>query len=174
MKQQQMETTINMTSESNSSRAETGKSPVTASIKIKLNLGDCLEDGGKNDFNHSQQQIVIGIENSPDIYDYYSKNNCWYMGCYFVNNPFNKILSIYEFEELFRDVMFELGFNEEGKKYFKGDSYKQLFINIEKMMDRLIKTLDDTKGGKKWSYKEDNIGRIKLNFEKIDQFCRRL
>ena len=166
-----------MTSESNSSRAETGKSPVTASIKIKLNLGDCLEDGGKNDFNHSQQQIVIGIENSPDIYDYYSKNNCWYMGCYFVNNPFNKILSIYEFEELFRDVMFELGFNEEGKKYFKGDSYKQLFINIEKMMDRLIKTLDDTKisCGKKWSYKENEytLDGIKLKLQKIDQFLNK-
>ena len=172
----QIETTINMTSESNSSRAETGKSSsepsVTASINIKLNLGDCLEDGGKNDFIHRQQQIVIGIENSPDIYDYYLENDCWYMGCYFVNNPFNKILSIYEFEELFRDVMLKLGFNEEGKKYFKGDSYEQLFIKIEKMMERLIKTLDDTKGGKKWSYKEDNIGRIKLNFQKIDQFLR--
>jgi len=174
MKQQQMETTINMTSESNSSRAETGKSsiepPVTAFIKIQLNLGDCLEDGGKNDFIHRQQQIVIGIENSPDIYDYSASLNCWYMGCYFVNNPFNKILSIYEFEELFRDVMFKLGFNEEGKKYFKGDSYEQLFINIEKMMDRLIKTLDDTKGGKKWSYKEDTIGRIKLNFARASIF----
>ena len=150
---------------------KSGKSSVTAFINIKLNLGDCLEDGGKNDFIHRQQQIVIGIENSPDIYDYYSKNNCWYMGCYFVNNPFNKILSIYEFEELFRDVMFKLGFNEEGKKYFEGDSYEQLFINIEKMMDRLIKTLDDTKGGKKWSYKEyKHHGGIKLNFQKIDQF----
>ena len=157
MKQQQ--TTTNMTSESNSSRAETGKSSsepsLTASINIKLNLGDCLEDGGKNDFIHRQQQIVIGIENSPDIYDYYLENDCWYMGCYFVNNPFNKILSIYEFEELFRDVMLKLGFNEEGKKYFKGDSYEQLFIKIEKMMERIIKTLDDTKGGKKWSYKEN-------------------
>jgi len=143
---------------------------VTASINIKLNLGDCLEDGGKNDFIHRQQQIVIGIENSPEIYDFYLENDCWYMGCYFVNNPFNKILSIYEFEELFRDVMLKLGFNEEGKIYFKGDSYEQLFIKIEKMMERIIKTLDDTKGGKKWSYKEDNIGRIKLNFQKIDQF----
>jgi hypothetical protein len=66
--------------------------------------------------------------------------------------------------------MLKLGFNEEGKKYFKGDSYEQLFIKIEKMMERIIKTLDDTKGGKKWSYKEDNIGRIQLNFQKIDQF----
>jgi hypothetical protein len=154
-------------------RTETGKSSsepsVTAFINIKLNLGDCLEDGGKNDFNHRQQQIVIGIENSPDIYDYYLENG-WYIGCYFVNNPFNTILSIYEFEELFRYAILKLGFNEEGKKYFKGDSYEQLFIKIEKMMERLIKTLDDTKGGKKWSYKEDNIGRIKLNFQKIDQF----
>jgi hypothetical protein len=174
MKQQQ--TTTNMTSESNSSRAETGKSSsepsLTASINIKLNLGDCLEDGGKNDFIHRQQQIVIGIENSPDIYDYYLEHDCWYMGCYFVNNPFNTKLSIYEFEELFIDVMLKLGFNAEGTKYFKGDSYEQLFIKIEKMMERLIKTLDDTKGGKKWSYKEDNIGRIKLNFEKIDQFLK--
>jgi hypothetical protein len=142
----------------------------TAFINIKLNLCDCLEDGGKNYFNHRQQQIVIGIENNPNIRNYYFKHNCWYIGCYFVNNPFNTILSIYEFEELFRDVMLKLGFNEEGKKYFKGDSYEQLFIKIEKMMERLIKTLDDTKGGKKWSYKEDNIGRIKLNFQKIDQF----
>jgi hypothetical protein len=147
---------------------------VTASINIKLNLGDCLEDGGKNDFIHRQQQIVIGIENSPDIYDYYLENDCWYMGCYFVNNPFNKILSIYEFEELFRDAILKLGFNEEGKKYFNGDSYEHLFIQIEKMMNRLIKTLDDTKGGKKWSYKEDNIGRIKLNFQKIDQFRKKI
>jgi len=150
---------------------ETGKSSATAFIHIKLNLGKCFADGGKNDFNHRQQQIVIGIENSPDIYDYYLENDCWYMGCYFVNNPFNKILSIYEFEELFRDVMLKLGFNEEGKKYFNGDSYEQLFIQIEKMMNRLIKTLDDTKGGKKWSYKEcKHHGGIKLNFQKIDQF----
>ena len=153
----------------------TGKSSsepsATAFIHIKLNLGKCLEDGGKNDFIHRQQQIVIGIENSPDIYDYYLENDCWYIGCYFVNNPFNTILSIYEFEELFRDVMLKLGFNEEGKKYFKGDSYEQLFIQIEKMMDRLIKTLDETKGGKKWSYKEyKHHGGIKLNFQKIDQF----
>ncbi len=178
MKQQQMETTINMTSESNSSRAETGKSsiktPVTAFIKIQLNLGDCLEDGGKNDFIHRQQQIVIGIENSPNIRNYYFKHNCRYIGCYFVNNPFNNILSIYEFEELFRYAILKLGFNEEGKKYFKGDSYEQLFIKIEKMMERLIKTLDDTKGGKKWSYKEDNIGGIKLNFQKIDQFLNEI
>ena len=166
-----------MTSESNSSRAEpsSSKPTVTASINIKLNLGDCLEDGGKNDFIHRQQQIVIGIENSPDIYDYYLENDCWYMGCYFVNNPFNNILSIYEFEELFRDVMLKLGFNEEGKKYFNGDSYEQLFIQIEKMMNRLIKTLDDTKGGKKWSYKEyKHHGGIKLNFQKIDQFRKKI
>jgi hypothetical protein len=67
--------------------------------------------------------------------------------------------------------MLKLGFNEEGKKYFNGDSYEQLFIQIEKMMNRLIKTLDDTKGGKKWSYKEyKHHGGIKLNFQKIDQF----
>ena len=143
----------------------------TAFINIKLNLCDCLEDGGKNYFNHRQQQIVIGIENSPNIRNYYFKHNCWYIGCYFVNNPLNKIISIYEFEELFRCAMLKLGFNEEGKKYFKGDSYEQLFIQIEKMMNRLIKTLDDTKGGKKWSYKEyKHHGGIKLNFQKIDQF----
>ena len=144
----------------------------TAFINIKLNLCDCFEDGGKNYFNHRQQQIVIGIENNPNIHNYYFKHNCWYIGCYFVNNPLYKIISIYEFEELFRCAMLKLGFNEEGKRYFKGDSYEQLFIKIEKMMERLIKTLDDTKGGKKWSYKEDNIGRIKLNFEKIDQFLK--
>ena len=157
-------------------RTETGKSSsepsATAFIHIKLNLGKCFADGGKNDKLHRQQQIVIGIENSPNIRNYYFKHNCRYIGCYFVNNPLNNIISIYEFEELFRCAMFKLGFNEEGKRYFKGDSYEQLFIKIEKMMERLIKTLDDTKGGKKWSYKEDNIGRIKLNFEKIDQFLK--
>ncbi len=146
----------------------------TAFIYINLNLGKCFADGGKNDFRHRQQQIVIGIENSPDIHDYYFKNRCWYIGCYFVNNPFNKIISIYEFEELFRDVMLKLGFNEEEKKYFKGDSYEQLFIQIEKMMDRLIKILDETKGGKKWSYEEDKytLDGIKLNLQKIDQFLK--
>jgi len=155
----------------------TGKSSsepsATAFIHIKLNLGKCFADGGKNDKLHRQQQIVIGIENSPNIRNYYFKHNCRYIGCYFVNNPLNNIISIYEFEELFRCAMFKLGFNEEGKRYFKGDSYEQLFIQIEKMMDRLIKTLDETKGGKKWSYKENEytIGDgIKLNFQKIDQF----
>jgi len=43
------------------------------------------------------------------------------------------------------------------------------------MMDRLIKTLDDTKisCGKKWSYKENeytNGDGIKLKLQKIDQF----
>ena len=158
-------------------RTETGKSSsepsATAFIHIKLNLGKCFADGGKNDKLHRQQQIVIGIENSPNIRNYYFKHNCRYIGCYFVNNPLNNIISIYEFEELFRCAMFKLGFNEEGKRYFKGDSYEQLFIQIEKMMDRLIKTLDETKGGKKWSYKENEytIGDgIKLNFQKIDQF----
>jgi dihydrolipoamide dehydrogenase len=54
------------------------------------------------------------------------------------------------------------------KPYTKNLNLEKMGIKLdEKMMDRLIKTLDDTKGGKKWSYKEDNIGRIKLNFEKI-------
>ena len=149
----------------------------TAFINIKLNLGDCLEDGGKNYFNHRQQQIVIGIENSPNIRNYYFKHNCWYIGCYFVNNPLYKIISIYEFEELFRCAILKLGFNEEGKIYLKGDSYEQLFIQIEKMMDRLIKTLDDTKisCGKKWSYKENEytLDGIKLKLQKIDQFLNK-
>jgi len=149
----------------------TGKSSsVSAFILINLNLGLCFADGGKNCLRHRQQQIVIGIEHSPDIHDYYFKNQCWFIDCYFVNNPFDKIISIYEFEELFRSAMLKLGFNEEGKRYFKGDSYEQLFIQIEKMMDRLITTLDEIKGGKKWSYDEDNGDGIKLNLKKIDQF----
>ena len=71
--------------------------------------------------------------------------------------------------------MLKLGFNEEGKKYIKGDSYEKLFIQIEKMMDRLIKTLDETKGSKKWSYNENEytLDGIKLKLQKIDQFLNK-
>jgi len=147
--------------------------PVSAFISINLNLGKCYADGGKNRFRHRQQQTVIGINNTPDIDDYYLENQCWFIGCYFVNNPFDKSISIYDFEELFRSVMLKLGFNEEGKRYFTGDTYEQLFVQIEKMMDRLITTLDETKGGKKWSYEKDDGDEIKLNLQKIDQFLNK-
>lgn len=40
-------------------------------------------------------------------------------------------------------------------------------------MDRLITTLDETKGGKKWSYEKDDGDEIKLNLQKIDQFLNK-
>ena len=82
-----------------------------------------------------------------------------------------------DFKILLKKIVFKLGFDEEGKIYFKGNCYGELTIEITDFMDRLMNVFRQETQNNNWSYKETddyrkNFSKIKERFEIIDTFMK--
>ena len=136
------------------------------------------------DYAYNTHQVCVGMDSFCEKTDKYKKsygrwymdNSAWYMGCFFIQNPFYKTMTLNDFKKLLRKIVLKLDFDEEGKKYFKGNC-KELMGKITKFMDRLMDVLNVQSGaqGEKWSYKECPYTShpMKKKFKSLDNFMKK-
>jgi len=123
-------------------------------------------------FAHNLHQVIIGIKNSDNIHKWYYDNKGWYMSCYYIKNPLHMTLD--DFKKLLRKIAVRLGFDDEGKKYFKGNC-GELIKKMKKFMDSLMTVLNEETQSDGWSYEEDQYEKkytIKKRFGELDNYVK--
>ena len=136
-----------------------------------------IKNGVFGKFANNTHQVVIGIQHRTDLHQWYYKNHGWYQGSLFIKNPFYPTMTLDDFKILLKKMVRKLGFDEEGKKYFKGNCYGELTDKIVDFMDILMTVLGEETQNQNWSYDEGigykkGYGKIKERFEIIDTFMK--
>jgi hypothetical protein len=142
-------------------------------IYYNKKIKDCVF--GK--YANNTHQVVVGIEHRNELHQWYYKNHGWYQGCFFIKNPMYPTMTLDDFKILLKKMVLKLGFDEEGKKYFKGNCYGELTTKIVDFMDGLMNVLGEETQNKNWSYEETGgykkgFGKLKERFEIIDNFMK--
>ena len=122
-------------------------------------------------FANNSHQVHIGVD-SDNIRNWYYNNKGWYMSCYYIKNPLQMTLD--DFKKLLGKIAVRLGFDDEGKKYFKGNC-GELIKKMKKFMDSLITVLNEETLSNDWGYEEDKYEKkytIKKRFGELDKFMK--
>ena len=151
-----------------------------AFLNIKTEPGVCRRRESKPgyfvDYAYNTHQVCIGIEYEKDYGKWYMDNSAWFMGSFFIQNPFYKTMTLKDFKKLLGKIALKLDFDKEGKKYFKGNC-EELMGKITKFMDRLMDVLNvhSDVQGEKWSYKECPYAshKLKEKFKSLDNFMKK-
>ena len=147
-------------------------------IKTEPGIYYCKKKNGLlKKFAHNTHQVIIGIQYRNELHQWYHKNSGWYQGNLFIKNPFYKKMTLDDFKILLKKIVIKLGFDEEGKTYFKGNYYGELTTQITDFMDRLMIFLGKETQNNNWSYIETDdvrkdFGKIKERFEIIDNYMK--
>jgi hypothetical protein len=123
-------------------------------------------------FASNTHKVCIGIKNRSELDKWYYDNHGWYQGSFFIKNPMYLTITLDNFKKLLKELAFELGFDKEGKKYFKAHHYSELTVKITDFMDKLMTALKQ-KTNNTWNYKDGGgwkpgYGDIKKRFQIID------
>ena len=135
-----------------------------------------IKNGVFGKFAHNTHNVSVGIENRNELDQWYYKNHGWYQGCFFIKNPMYPTMKLSDFKKLLKELAFELGFDKEGKKYFKAHHYSDLTVKITYFMDKLMSVLKQ-KTNNTWSYEDGGgwkpgYGNIEKRFEIIDNIMK--
>ena len=135
-----------------------------------------IKNGVFGKFAANKHQVSVGIENRNELYQWYYNNHGWYQGSFFIKNPMYPTMKLSDFKKLLKELAFELGFDKEGKKYFKAHHYSELTVKITDFMDKLMSVLKQ-KTNNTWSYEDGGgwkpgYGNIEKRFEIIDNFMK--
>jgi hypothetical protein len=134
-----------------------------------------IKDGEFEKFANNTHQVVVGIKHRNELHQWYYKNHGWYQGCYFIKNPMYPTMTFDYFKLLLKKMVLKLGFDEEGKKYFKGNCYGELNVKIVDFMNELMIVLGRETQNQNWSYKDTGgwkkgYGNIEDRFKIIDNY----
>ena len=83
-------------------------------------------------------------------------------------------MTLDDFKKLLRKIAVRLGFDDEGKKYFKGNC-GELIKKMKKFMDSLMTVLNEETQSDGWSYEEDQYEKkytIKKRFGELDNYVK--
>lgn len=141
-------------------------------IKIKKEPGIYsnreTESGIFEKFAHRTHYVEVGITYRKVIHKWYWKNQAWHQGCFFIKNPLHKTMKLDDFKVLLKKIVVNLGFDDEGKKYFKGNTYGELTSQITDFMDYTMNVLNSETHNDKWTYEEDRYCKEEY------KLCKRL
>jgi hypothetical protein len=123
-------------------------------------------------FANNTHRVSVGITNRSELYKWYYDNSGWYQGCFIIKNPLFMTMKLSDLKKILKEIAFELGFDKEGKKYFKANHYSELTVKITNFMDKLMSVLKQ-KTKNNWSYEDGggykkDYGNIKKRFQIID------
>jgi len=136
-----------------------------------------IKNGVFGKFAHNTHQVIVGIQHRNELHKWYNDNHAWNQGSLFIKNPLHRTMKLDEFKILLKKIVLKLGFDEEGKKYFKGNCYGELIVKITDFMDRLMTVFRQETQNQNWSYEETHpykkdYGKIKKRFEILDNFIK--
>ena len=141
----------------------------------------CIRRNPNNNFEYikyapTSYQISVGVNNcgiyNGPHWEYYKIG--WYQGCWFVESPILKNMLRDDFVALITKVnnTIRSKYPRDGEHcpVFKGATYSELYVQVEKCFQEIIALLKSETGSEVWTYHEGCGPTIKRKLEMADKF----
>ena len=126
----------------------------------------------------SSYQISVGVSScgvySGPYWDYYSKHG-WFQGSWFVRSPLMEKMLRDDFIALMTKVNKTINSkypkDRENSPIFKGETYSEVYVQVEKCFQEVITLLKSETGSNNWTYDEGPCGpTIEYSLTSADKF----